>query len=38
MESSGHIVFRCQANNSIPESGESGNTTLTVDGEFEVIN
>ena len=36
MENAGHFVFRCEANNSIQGIGKSGNTTLTVDGEFEV--
>ena len=33
----GEFVFRCGANNSIQGIGKSGNTTLTVDGGFEVI-
>ena len=39
MENAGQFVFRCEANNSIPIQGigKSGNTTLTVDGKFEVI-
>ena len=36
MENAGQFVFRCEANNSIQGIGKSGNTTLTVDGEFEV--
>ena len=35
MENAGQFVFRCEANNSIQGIGKSGNTTLTVDGEFE---
>ena len=39
MENDGQFVLRCEANNSIPIQGiaKSGNTILTVDGEFEVI-
>jgi len=38
METSGQFVFRCEANNSVQETGKSGDTFLTVDGgEFEVI-
>ena len=37
MDNAGKFVFRCEANNSIEMIGKSGNTTLTVDGEFEVI-
>lgn len=36
MENADQFVFRCEANNSIQEIGKSGNTTLTVDGKFEV--
>jgi len=32
----GKFVFRCEANNSIQGIGKSSNTTLTVDGGFEV--
>ena len=35
MENAGQFVFRCEANNSIQGIGESDNTILTVDGEFE---
>ena len=37
LENPGKFVFRCEANNSIQGIGKSGNTTLTVDGGFEVI-
>ena len=37
MENAGQYVFRCEANNSIQGIEKSGNTTLTVDGEFNVI-
>ena len=37
MDNAGKFVLRCEANNSIKMIGKSGNTTLTVDGEFEVI-
>ena len=37
MENAGQFVFRCEASNSIQGIGKSGTTTLTVDGEFEVI-
>ena len=37
MENTGQFVFRCEANSSIQGSEKSGNTTVTVDGEFEVI-
>ena len=37
MENDGQSVFRCEANNSIQGIEKSGNTTFTVDGEFEVI-
>ena len=37
VENAGMFVFRCEANNSIQGIGKSGNTILTVDGEFEVI-
>ena len=37
MENAGRFVFRCEASNSIQGTGKSGNTTLTVDGEFEAV-
>ena len=37
LEYPGEFAFRCEANNSIQGIGKSGNTTLTVDGGFEVI-
>ena len=37
MENAGQFGFRCEANNSIQVIGKSSNTTLTVDGGFEVI-
>ena len=37
MENAGTFVFRCVANNSVQGIGKSGFTTMTVDGEFEVI-
>ena len=37
MENAGQFGFRCEANNSIQGIGKSNNTTLTVDGGFEVI-
>ena len=37
MENGGEFTFRCEANNSIQGIGKSGNTTLTIVGEFEVI-
>ena len=35
MEIAGQFVFICKANNSIQGIEKSGDTTLTVDGEFE---
>ena len=37
MDDAGMFVFRCEANNSIQGIGKSGNTILTVDGEFKVV-
>ena len=37
MENAGVFVLRCEANNSIQGIGKSGDTFLTVDGEFEFI-
>ena len=37
MENAGHFVFRCEANNFIQGIGRSGDTILTVDGEFKYI-
>ena len=37
IRNAGHFVFRCEANNSVHGIGKSGDTILTVDGEFEVI-
>ena len=35
IEIAGYFVFKCKANNSIPGVEKSGETTLTIDGEFE---
>ena len=37
MENGGEFTFRCEANNSIQGIGKSGDATLTIVGEFEVI-
>ena len=37
MKNAGQFVFRCETNNSVQGIGKSGDTILTVNGEFESI-
>ena len=37
MDDAGRFVFRCEANNSVRDIGKSGDTMLSVDGEFKII-